>query len=112
MSTTSLLQNDMIYRHSVKAEKGMRKYMEDVTQIDVEEFPIKTSFFAVFDGHGGREAAKFAKKTLWKNLKQHQNFGSNDPERFKQAIVESFLLTHKSMEDEIGKGRNDILKIT
>ncbi len=72
---------------------------------------MHTSFFAVFDGHGGREAAKFAKKTLWKTLKVHKNFGSDDPESFKQAIVQSFLFTHKSMEDEIGKERNDIFKI-
>ncbi len=72
---------------------------------------MHTSFFAVFDGHGGREAAKFAKKTLWKTLKEHKNFGSDDPESFNQAIVKSFLLTHKSMEDEIGKERNDISKI-
>jgi len=45
--------------------QGGRKYMEDVFSVAYQqtddEKDLEYAFFGIFDGHGGREAALFAK---------------------------------------------------
>eukprot|EP00729_Bicosta_minor_P007095 gene7095-2777_t len=74
---------------------GGRPYMEDRTMTAREG---DTFFAAVFDGHGGSDAADYAKANLWKTLKAHALYNSNSPEGVKEAIREAFLTTHKGME--------------
>ena len=52
------------YKH-----QGGRKYMEDefgvAYQQTADEKDLEYAFFGIFDGHGGREAALFAKVRLF-----------------------------------------------
>ena len=45
--------------------QGGRKYMEDVFSVAYQqtddEMDLEYAFFGIFDGHGGKEAAVFAK---------------------------------------------------
>ncbi|XP_062887851.1 protein phosphatase, Mg2+/Mn2+ dependent, 1Da [Mobula hypostoma] len=107
-------------RVSVHSDQGGRKYMEDVTQVVIEPEPEPgeaesgeeedggvqgprhrrrpgVAFFAVFDGHGGREAAVFARDNLWKCIKKQRGFLSEDPEEFRAAIRKGFIACHYAM---------------
>lgn len=111
-------------RVSVHSDQGGRKYMEDVTQVVIEPEPGPreaesageeeeaeeegdgeqgpkprpgVAFFAVFDGHGGREAAVFARDNLWKCIKKQRGFLSEDPEEFRGAIRKGFIACHYAM---------------
>lgn len=55
------------------------------------------AFFAVFDGHGGREAAAFARDNLWKCIKKQRGFLSEDPGEFSGAIRKGFVACHYAM---------------
>ena len=49
--------------------QGGRKYMEDVFSVAYQqtddEMDLEYAFFGIFDGHGGKEAAVFAKVNIW-----------------------------------------------
>ncbi|XP_066514767.1 protein phosphatase, Mg2+/Mn2+ dependent, 1Db [Hoplias malabaricus] len=55
------------------------------------------AFFAVFDGHGGREAALFARDHLWDFLKKQRGFWSNDYRKVCDAIRKGFIACHHAM---------------
>ena len=48
--------------------QGGRKYMEDVFSVAYQqtddEMDLEYAFFGIFDGHGGKEAAVFAKVSV------------------------------------------------
>ena len=48
--------------------QGGRKYMEDVFSVAYQqtddEMDLEYAFFGIFDGHGGKEAAVFAKVSI------------------------------------------------
>ena len=54
------------------ATQGMRKYMEDEISVCMQPKPksadADTAFLGVFDGHGGGEAANYAKQHLYTNI--------------------------------------------
>ncbi|KAG8587818.1 hypothetical protein GDO81_005793 [Engystomops pustulosus] len=54
-------------------------------------------FFAVFDGHGGREAAHFARDHLWGFIRKQKGFMSQDPEEVCTAIRKGFIACHHAM---------------
>ncbi|XP_065140167.1 protein phosphatase, Mg2+/Mn2+ dependent, 1Db [Paramisgurnus dabryanus] len=54
-------------------------------------------FFAVFDGHGGREAALFARDHLWDFLKKQRGFWSKDYRKVCTAIRKGFIACHHAM---------------
>ena len=104
------IKDNMEYRYSRSEDRGTRKYMEDVIHTTHDDLPKKISYFAIFDGHGGKEAAFYAKSHLWKTLKADERLFSKDPEIVKTAIRDAFHKTHNDMWDEIGKKINSILK--
>ena len=53
---------------------GKRKYMEDRTQVKFGTKPFQYLFLAVFDGHGGVEAAEFAKEHLFADISAQESF--------------------------------------
>ncbi|XP_064157761.1 protein phosphatase 1D-like [Anguilla rostrata] len=55
------------------------------------------AYFAVFDGHGGREAAQFARDHLWDFIKKQRGFWSNDDEEVCGAIRKGFVACHYAM---------------
>uniref|UniRef100_A0A8D2Q2F9 Protein phosphatase, Mg2+/Mn2+ dependent 1D n=1 Tax=Varanus komodoensis TaxID=61221 RepID=A0A8D2Q2F9_VARKO len=101
-------------RVSLFSDQGGRKYMEDVTQILVEPEPAgsepppglpppapgsgrSVAFFAVCDGHGGREAAHFARENLWAFIKKQKGFRSHEPAAVCSALRKGFLACHRAM---------------
>ncbi|KAM4620258.1 protein phosphatase 1D-like [Polymixia lowei] len=55
------------------------------------------AFFAVFDGHGGREAAHFARDHLWDLLKRQRGFWSKDHGEVCAALRKGFIACHHAM---------------
>ena len=53
--------------------QGWRMTMED-SKITDPSFDRNTSVFGVFDGHGGKEVAKFVEKHFCKELKSNRAF--------------------------------------
>jgi len=81
--------------------QGGRKYMEDVFSVAYQqtddEMDLEYAFFGIFDGHGGKEAAVFAKEHLMDNIVKHQNFWSENDDLVLKAIREGFLKTQNDM---------------
>lgn len=67
--------------------QGWRLNMEDAHISDCK-FDENTSLFAVFDGHGGTEVAKFCGKYFGPELKKNKSYKAGD---FKTALEEVFL---------------------
>ncbi|KAK2111350.1 Protein phosphatase 1D [Saguinus oedipus] len=61
------------------------------------------AFFAVCDGHGGREAAQFAREHLWGFIKKQKGFTSSEPAKVCAAIRKGFLACHLAMWKKLGK---------
>ena len=62
-------------RVSAEANQGGRKYMEDVTAVHFERTNgVEFASFAIFDGHGGREASHFAKVSYFSSRKRTFSF--------------------------------------
>ncbi|KAA8587165.1 hypothetical protein FQN60_001001, partial [Etheostoma spectabile] len=59
------------------------------------------AFFAVFDGHGGREAAHFARENLWELLKRQRGFWSKDHSEVCAALKKGFIACHHAMWKEL-----------
>ncbi|XP_041796631.1 protein phosphatase, Mg2+/Mn2+ dependent, 1Da [Chelmon rostratus] len=55
------------------------------------------AFFAVFDGHGGREAAQFARDYLWEFMKKQRGFWSDCDRDVCSAIRKGFVACHHAM---------------
>lgn len=70
--------------------------MEDFKKVVFDRNP-EQAFFAVFDGHGGSDAAAFAREHLWNKIKQQKGFYSGETSRVVKAIKDGFLATHREM---------------
>lgn len=84
-------------------ERGHRPTMEDthVTIDCVGSHPMygigkgkHVAFYAVFDGHGGQEAAKIAASTLHKSIILHDDFPEGD---YKKAIFDGVKETDQTI---------------
>lgn len=87
--------------------QGGRKYMEDAFVVAYQQTKDRTdleyAYFGIFDGHGGREAALYAKEHLLDAIVKQSDFWSNDDEHVLRAIKHGFLTTHLGMWKEVGK---------
>ncbi|XP_074641485.1 uncharacterized protein LOC141899213 [Tubulanus polymorphus] len=93
-------------RVSYKLCQGGRKYMEDVYSVHFVESAdgdTELVFIGVFDGHGGREAAEFAKKHLVQQIINQDIFWSSDDKQVLEAIKIGFVRTHELMWKEVDK---------
>lgn len=92
-------------RASAYLHQGDRKYMEDEFQVAYQRThdkkDIEYAFFGIFDGHGGKEAANFAKDNLMDQIVSLRAFWSDDDEDVLAAIKEGFLQTHMAMWKEL-----------
>lgn len=81
--------------------------MEDVFSVAYQqtedEKDLEYAYFGIFDGHGGREAAVFAKEHLMDFIVRQKGFWSEDDETVLRAIHEGFVQTHHAMWKELGK---------
>lgn len=79
--------------------------MEDVFSVAYQqtedEMDLEYAFFGIFDGHGGKEAAIFAKEHLMDNIVKHQNFWSENDDLVLKAIREGFLKTQNDMWSDL-----------
>ncbi|XP_053363911.1 protein phosphatase, Mg2+/Mn2+ dependent, 1Da [Clarias gariepinus] len=55
------------------------------------------AFYAVFDGHGGPDAARYAQNHLWDLIKKQRGFWSTDDEEVCGAIRKGFIACHHAM---------------
>ena len=93
---------------SVTAEThaGCRKHMEDYLAVKLypnEELRTlphlkEQAYIGVFDGHGGKEAAKCARERLWDIIQNQPKYRLSDIESVKESLEEAFLALHKEME--------------
>lgn len=84
--------------------EGGRKYMEDYFSIAYQrtddDKDLEFAYFGIFDGHGGSEAALFAKDHLMEFIVQQRLFWSDRDEDVLKAIREGFIATHMAMLKE------------
>ena len=87
--TTSGQGHDSHY--AVSSMQGWRRNMEDdhitIPEISTNKQNQNISLYAVFDGHGGAEVAKFANKYYPQLLINCDAFKTND---YKQALIHAF----------------------
>ncbi|XP_016993372.2 uncharacterized protein Pp2C1 [Drosophila takahashii] len=84
-----------------QCSQGGRKYMEDQFSVAYQESPIthelEYAFFGIYDGHGGPEAAFFAKEHLMLEIVKRKQFWSDRDEDVLTAIREGYIATHFAM---------------
>ena len=94
-------------RASAYLHQGDRKYMEDEFHVAYQRThdkkDIEYAFFGIFDGHGGKEAANFAKENLMDNIVGRRSFWSLNDDEVLAAIREGFIETHMLMWKVLGK---------
>lgn len=76
--------------------QGWRISQEDAHNC-ILNYDDKTSFFAVYDGHGGAEVAQYCSLHLPKFLKQMASYKNKD---FEQALKDAFLKFDATLLDE------------
>uniref|UniRef100_A0A8C1T7J6 Protein phosphatase, Mg2+/Mn2+ dependent, 1Da n=1 Tax=Cyprinus carpio TaxID=7962 RepID=A0A8C1T7J6_CYPCA len=59
--------------------------------------PRAVAMFAVFDGHGGPDAARFARRHLWDHIKKQRGFWSEDDDEVCAALRNGFISCHHAM---------------
>lgn len=87
------------FKYGTTAMQGWRTNMEDAhsTVLGLDE---NTAFFAVFDGHGGKEVSLYCSRHLHEEFKKTQAYKSGD---LKQALIDSFLVMDVNMIHESGR---------
>ncbi|XP_062185999.1 probable protein phosphatase 2C 42 [Phragmites australis] len=82
--------------YAVSAMQGYRENMEDdhATVLDLDT-ATATSFFGVYDGHGGPAVAKYCAKHLHIELRKHEDFHNNLP----NAVEATFLRMDEMLRD-------------
>ncbi|KAL0867952.1 hypothetical protein ABMA27_008624 [Loxostege sticticalis] len=87
--------------------QGGRKYMEDLFSVAYQqtedERDLEYAFFGIYDGHGGSEAAAFAKEHLMDSIVKQRQFWSDSDEDVLKAIRNGYMLTHLNMWKELEK---------
>ncbi|CAB3359195.1 Hypothetical predicted protein [Cloeon dipterum] len=98
------------------SHQGGRKYMEDIFSVayqsTADEKDLEYAFFGIFDGHGGRDAAQFAKDNLMDFIVKQKSFWSDRDEDVLRAISEGFVATHNAMWKVIVDGEWKAMPLT
>ncbi|KAI8331364.1 phosphatase 2C-like domain-containing protein [Chlamydoabsidia padenii] len=74
--------------YAASGMQGWRFTMEDAHTTIPEYKDTKTSFFAVFDGHGGSEVAKYSGEHLHHRILDADAFREN---KFREALIQGYL---------------------
>lgn len=86
---------------------GGRKYQEDFFSVAYQQTEndqsLEYAFFGIYDGHGGAEAALYAKEHLMNTIVSQKLFWSENDEDVLKAIREGYIQTHYSMWREQDK---------
>lgn len=90
-----------------QCNQGGRKYMEDYFAVAYQQSEnskdLEYAFFGIYDGHGGAEAATFAKEHLMMSIINQKEFWSDSDQDVLRAIREGYIATHYAMWREQGK---------
>ena len=86
--------------------QGWRKSNEDAHIAACDFAPGGLSLFAVFDGHGGAEVAKYCKDNFMKELMADENF---EAKNYKKALEQTFVKIDKKLISQ--QGKKDLEKI-
>ncbi len=86
------------FRYGICSMKGWRKTMEDSFLVKLNIGPKKsTHIFGIFDGHGGREVAKFVRDHFVEEFLKNENYEKGD---IKTCLKETFLKLDKKLLEE------------
>lgn len=81
--------------------------MEDLFSVAYQqtedERDLEYAFFGIYDGHGGGEAAAYAKEHLMDSIVKQRQFWSDNDEDVLKAIRTGYMVTHLNMWKEVGK---------
>ncbi|XP_066350644.1 probable protein phosphatase 2C 42 [Miscanthus floridulus] len=109
LKTTEEGENERL-DYAVSAMQGHRENMEDAHAIVLNlDAATGTSFFGVYDGHGGPAVSKYCARHLHIELRRHERFRDN----LQIAIERTFLRMDEMMKDRSagrelsGYGGND-----
>lgn len=102
---TKMPSNGITISVTAETNAGGRRHMEDYIAVnlspndDLKEIPElrEQAFVGVFDGHGGKEAAKYAREALWQEIQKQPKFRSQDVDSVSEAIKEAYLALHNEM---------------
>lgn len=93
---------------SVTAEtnSGGRRHMEDYLAVclapnaAIRQIPElrEQAYIGVFDGHGGKEAAKYARENMWDMIQCQPKYCSSDTNAVVESIRDAYLALHNKME--------------
>lgn len=75
--------------------------LKPAAQQKPNEWPYEYFYFGVFDGHGGFQAANFAKQHLLKFITTQELFWSHDDGDILSAIKTGFAKTHAAMHKDM-----------
>lgn len=81
--------------------------MEDMFSVayqqTADDKDLEYAFFGIFDGHGGGEAATYAKENLMDTIVKQKNFWSDKDEDVLRAIQDGYSNTHQAMWRQLDK---------
>ncbi|XP_011188932.2 uncharacterized protein LOC105216241 [Zeugodacus cucurbitae] len=84
-----------------QCSQGGRKYMEDYFSVAYQQSEnakdLEYAFIGIYDGHGGAEAATFAKEHLMMQIISQKAFWSESDHDVLRAIREGYIATHYAM---------------
>ena len=88
-----------VFEFAASCMQGWRISMEDA-EISEITFGENESLFAVFDGHGGQEVAKFCKANFGEQLKANENYKNGN---YPLALKETFFKMDEILETPEGQ---------
>ncbi|CAN0872339.1 Probable protein phosphatase 2C 60 [Linum grandiflorum] len=90
-------ENDKL-RYGLSSMQGWRATMEDA-HAAFPDLDASTSFFGVYDGHGGKVVAKFCAKFLHQQVRKHEAYVAGD---IGTSLQKSFLRMDELMRGQRG----------
>jgi protein phosphatase 1D len=84
----------------------MEDYFSVAYQQSEDEKDLEYAFFGIYDGHGGQDAAVFAKEHLMNSIVSQKLFWSDNDDDVLKSIHEGYLATHLAMWRIQGKRNN------
>lgn len=105
---------------TAETDAGCRRHMEDYLAVklcpneELSKLPHlkEQAYIGVFDGHGGKEAAKCARERLWDVIQSQPKYKLSDINSVKESLEEAFVALHKEMEPLRGEESSKVHKIT
>lgn len=99
-SKVSSKGNGNIHAYAVNSNQGIsRKYNEDRVSIilNISKNGVKSSFFAIYDGHGGSNCCDF----LTQNLHQYIFNSKKFPAHPRQALIEGIKMAEQKFIEKV-----------